>query len=102
MDGETVKAETMDICVRAISVGALHKAYPMTGAICTGACASIEGTLAWEMCRKTCRQGDESTVRLGHASGVTDVIVKFDGDKVLSGGVIRTARRIMDGYVYIR
>ncbi|MBR1895225.1 MAG: PrpF protein [Pyramidobacter sp.] len=102
MDGETVKAETMDICVRAISVGALHKAYPMTGAICTGTCASIEGTLAWEMCRKTCRKGNESTVRLGHASGVTDVIVKFDGDKVLSGGVIRTARRIMDGYVYIR
>ncbi len=102
MDGETVTADKMDICVRAISVGALHKAYPMTGAVCTGACASIEDTIAWEVCRKSCRRGNESTVRLGHSSGVTDVIVKFDGDKVLSGGVIRTARRIMDGYVYIK
>ena len=30
MDKHTVQAESMDICCRAISVGALHKAYPMT------------------------------------------------------------------------
>ena len=102
MDGEAVAAGQMDICVRAVSVGAMHKAYPMTGAICTGACASIEGTIAWEACRKGRRQGGESVVRLGHASGVTDVIVKFDGEKILSGGVIRTARRIMDGFIYIK
>ena len=28
MDGNIVKKENMDLCVRAISVGALHKAYP--------------------------------------------------------------------------
>jgi len=26
----------------------------------------------------------------------------MDGEKVLKGGVTRTARRIMDGFVYIR
>ena len=41
-------------------------------------------------------------VRLGHSSGITDVDVKMDGENVLKGGVTRTARRIMDGYVYIR
>lgn len=38
---------------------------------------------------------------LGHASGVTDV-KEMDGDRVVKGGVLRTARRIMDGTVYIR
>lgn len=41
MDKVTVKAEDMDLCVRAISVGALHKAYPMTVAVATGAAAKI-------------------------------------------------------------
>ncbi len=42
------------------------------------------------------------TVMLGHASGVTDVDMEMDGDRVVKGGVLRTARRIMDGTVYIR
>ena len=41
-------------------------------------------------------------IRIGHASGVTDVNMEMDGDKVIKGGVLRTARRIMDGYVYVR
>jgi len=102
MDGNEVKAASMDLCVRAISVGSLHKAYPMTVAICTGACAVLEGTIAHEACRAPGRSGNEFTVRLGHSSGVTDVVIKTDGEKVLSGGVIRTARRIMDGHIYIR
>ena len=42
MDGNEVKADTMDLCCRAISVGALHKAYPMTVAVGTGAAARIQ------------------------------------------------------------
>lgn len=98
MDGDTVSADDMDICVRAISVGALHKAYPMTVAVGTGAAAKIPGTIVYEACRKN----DTGSVRLGHSSGVTEVNMKMDGEKVLAGGVTRTARRIMDGYVYVR
>lgn len=98
MDGDIVKAEDMDICVRAISVGALHKAYPMTVAVGTGAAALIPGTIVYETVRKT----GKSIVKLGHSSGVTEAVMKMDGEKVLMGGVTRTARRIMDGFVYIR
>ena len=35
-------------------------------------------------------------------SGVTEVDVKMGGEKVIKGGVTRTARRIMDGWVYVR
>ena len=99
MDKNQVKAEDMDLCVRAISVGALHKAYPMTVAVGTGAAARIPGTIVYETL-KVPLEGD--IIRLGHSSGITDVDIKMDGEKVLKGGVTRTARRIMDGFVYIR
>ena len=99
MDGNEVKADTMDLCCRAISVGALHKAYPMTVAIGTGAAARISGTIVNEIVKPA---PDQDIIRLGHASGVTEVDVKMDGEKVIKGGVTRTARRIMDGWVYVR
>lgn len=99
MDGNEVKADTMDLCCRAISVGALHKAYPMTVAVGTGAAARIPGTIVNEIVNPA---PDQDIIRLGHASGVTEVDVKMDGEKVSKGGVTRTARRIMDGWVYVR
>lgn len=99
MDGNEVKADTMDLCCRAISVGALHKAYPMTVAVGTGAAARIQGTIVNEIVKPA---PDQDIIRLGHASGVTEVDVKMGGEKVIKGGVTRTARRIMDGWVYVR
>ena len=99
MDGNEVKADTMDLCCRAISVGALHKAYPMTVAVGTGAAARISGTIVNEIVKPA---PDQDIIRLGHASGVTEVDVKMGGEKVIKGGVTRTARRIMDGWVYVR
>ena len=99
MDGNPVRAESMDICCRMISVGTMHKAYPMTYAVGTGAAAMIPGTIASEMA------GDmtsRTSVRLGHASGAMEVLVDMDGEEVRKAGVVRTARRIMDGFVYIR
>ena len=59
----------------------------------------IPGTIVYETL-KAPLEGD--IIRLGHSSGITDVDIKMDGEKVLKGGVTRTARRIMDGFVYIR
>ncbi len=98
MSGLEVKAGSMDLCARCISVGALHKAYPMTISVATGAAACIDGTVAHEFYRKT----GSNIIRLGHASGVTGVDMKLDGERVIKGGVTRTARRIMDGFIYIR
>ncbi len=99
MDGNQVKAEDMDICVRAVSVGALHKAYPMTVAVGTGSAARLSGTIVSET---AVNDKGADVVRLGHSSGITGVDIKMDGEAILKGGVTRTARRIMDGYVYIR
>lgn len=99
MDGNEVKGQDMDLCVRAISVGSLHKAYPMTVAVGTGAAARIPGTIVYETAKNP---KDQDIVRLGHSSGITDVDIKMEGERVIKGGVTRTARRIMDGFVYVR
>ncbi len=98
MDGNKVLAGQMDLCARAISVGALHKAYPMTVAVATGAAAKIKGTIVSEMASHS----SANTLKIGHSSGVTNVYIEVKDEHVVKGGVTRTARRIMDGYVYIR
>lgn len=98
LDGKIVKADDMDLCIRSLSLGTLHKAVPMTVSVATGAASKIPGTIVNALARKT----DQEGVRLGHTSGITTVTMKMDGEKVLQGGVVRTARRIMDGCVYIR
>lgn len=99
MDGNSVKAEDMDICCRAVSVGKIHKAYPMTVAVATGAAVKIEGTMVNDLIKP---KKDQDIISIGHSSGVTKVDMKIDGEEVIKGGVTRTARRIMDGYVYVR
>lgn len=99
LDGNIIKESDMDICVRAISVGKLHKAYPMTVAIATGSAARLKGTIVNELIESNM---DNDIIRLGHTSGITPVDIKMNEDKIIKGGVVRTARRIMDGFVYIK
>lgn len=99
MDKNEVKSNDMDICVRAISVGMMHKAYPMTVAVATGSAARIKGTIVNELTNPT---SDQEIIKLGHSSGITEVDVKVEGKKIIKGGVTRTARRIMDGFVYVK
>lgn len=99
MDGNRASREDMDLCCRMISLGVMHKAYPMTYAIATAAAALLEGTIVHDMLAKD-KQGP--VIRLGHASGCTSVTVCMNGGEVEKAGIVRTARRIMDGYVYIK
>lgn len=84
------------LCVLAFSMQKVHRALPMTGALCTGAAARVSGTIVQRAA------GDApATVRIRHPKGVAEVIVD-DVDGLRSLGVVRTARRIMDGLVYPR
>lgn len=99
LDNIKTNKEDMDICVRAISVGSVHKAYPITGYVATGAAAKIEGTIVYDIAKVS---DDRSVVRVGHSSGIGTVDVVKINDKIEKAGVVRTARRIMDGNIYIK
>lgn len=100
LDGQAVRKENMDLCVRAISMGKIHKAYPITVAVATGSAAFLAGTVAYGICGDNLKK--KNVLRLGHASGCMDVSVEVDAGKVEKVGIVRTARRIMDGFIYIR
>ena len=97
-DGATVPGEAMDLCSRVVSVGAFHKTHPITSGIALAAAASIGGTLARELVRPG---WDGGTLRIGHPFGTLEIKIVMDGQEVLKAGTVRTARRIMDGNVYV-
>lgn len=100
LDGRIVEEEEMDICARAVSCGLVHKAFPVTTSIALGTAARTEGTVVSELLRK--EREDEKLVRIGHVSGIFPVTVTSDNEEIKKVSVVRTARRIMDGYVYVK
>jgi len=99
LGGGINRREQMDLCVRAVSIGAIHKAIPLTVAAATCVAAMLKGTVVNDV---TAAHEDTDQIRLGHASGVTTVSAQIEGeDRVMRAGMVRTARRIMDGFVYV-
>lgn len=102
--GILISASEMDVVVRMLSMGIPHGAYPITGAVGTAGAARITGTVVQEMVPPA--QQHSPTVRLAHPSGTiqvrADVRIEEGQFKYVCGTVYRTARRIMEGFVYIR
>jgi 2-methylaconitate cis-trans-isomerase PrpF len=90
-----------DFGVRVISAGLPHGAIPLTGAMCLAVAARIPGSLVQTLLSA---RGDE-LLRIAHASGIIDVAAKveMEDDAVIAreAVVYRTARRLMDGRVFI-
>ena len=99
-----VEASEVDIVARMTALQKLHKAYAVTGAVCLGAAAKVEGTIVNEIFRRV-QPGNPSAVRIGHPSGTIQVeigIEKKNGSLELTKAALaRTARLLMDGHVYV-
>jgi 2-methylaconitate cis-trans-isomerase PrpF len=102
--GSEVKATETDLVSRMMFMQIMHKTYAGSGAICTGIASLIEGTVVNEVVRKGAIA--EKKVRIGHPGGIMEVESEIEtvGSSFLvkRAAIGRTARRIMDGYVYIR
>ncbi len=104
LQGQTVREDEADLLVRLLGGRplALHKAYAATAAAATAVAARIPGTVAHEVSR---RRADEEVV-LGHPSGTFPVRVRVSGEpgawRVERASYSRTARRLMEGYAFVR
>ena len=103
LDGSQAAAAQMDICTRVISVFQCHKACPLTAASAISVAVKIPGTIVAELTGAV-----SDSVRIGHPSGVMTMYPYVEGEqgdlgKIQVSGVAvqRTARRIMDGTLYI-
>ncbi len=104
ISGGTVKAKEVDLVSRLLFMLKMHKTYPVTGTVCTGAAVRIPGTVAWDVLREEAKS--RMTVQIGHPGGIIPVEAEAEtknGETVMKRiGVYRTARKIMDGYAYVR
>lgn len=102
--GERLTAEDADVTVRMISIRQPHRAVPLTGAMCLAVASRIEGTVVSQIARPSRSPGDP--VRIAQPSGLTVVgaAVRRNGEKWFaeSATVYRTARRLMEGWVFVR
>ena len=100
LSGERLEPEDMDFAARMVSVGRPHRAVPLTAALCLGVAARVEGTLVHE----SSRAAAGSDIRIGHPSGIALVAAEVSGNgpgaHAERAVVYRTARRLMDGFVY--
>jgi hypothetical protein len=103
--GADVGGGDMDLVGRFLSMGTAHRSYPVTGAICTGAAAVVEGSVVRELSQAPVRAGEPTTVRIANPYGVSDVRVRWEqaggGVHVLGAAVGRTARCLMEGHAHV-
>lgn len=104
ISGAKVAANDVDLVSRLLFMLRMHKTYPITGTVCTGAAVRIPGTVAWDVLRDEAKS--RMTVNIGHPGGVIPVEAEAEtknGETVMKRiGVYRTARMIMDGHAYVR
>lgn len=100
--GRRIAASEIDLTGRGLSMQRPHRAYAGTVAVCTAAAAGIPGTLLADIVGD--RPADRP-LRIGHPGGVMLVEGRVEigpNGPILAGAAIeRTARRIMDGVVYV-
>lgn len=101
--GEHIRADQVDLVARLASMQKMHRAYMVTGAVSTSVASQVEGSVVWNVLSERAKGADR--ILIGQPYGPMEVSVaieKREGEIIFSkAGVVRTARRIMDGYVYV-
>lgn len=103
LGGRIVLAAEVDFISRLMFMQQMHKTYAGTSTVCTGVASKLVGTIVHEAAKP--EAADRVDVFIGHPAGVieTESRVALIGNeyKVERATLGRTARRIMDGYVYL-
>lgn len=97
IDGTQVSPEEIDFVSRDMFMQIMHKTYSGTATVCTGCAAVTPGTLVYELRG----QRESGLVRIGHPGGIIECDTTVENGKITRAIFGRTARRIMEGYVYV-
>lgn len=94
-----IKKDEVDFVSRLMFMQVLHKTYAGTATACTGAAAKIKGTLVNQVIENI---DQKEIIRIGHPAGVIPVAAQVDeNNTVKKAALIRTARRLMEGYALL-
>jgi 2-methylaconitate cis-trans-isomerase PrpF len=96
-----IGAEQVDLVSRMISMGKTHRTFAGTSSMCLAVAAAVPGTLVQTVARRAL----PDRVRIGHPAGIMEIGAKVQPEgedwRVESVTTQRTARRIMDGWIYV-
>ncbi|MCH7831541.1 MAG: PrpF family protein [Proteobacteria bacterium] len=103
LSGKKVSAADGDLTARLVSSGNVHRALPLTGALCLAVAARIDGTVVQRHLRPSAGDGDD--IRMIQPSGILPVACTVkrtaDGWVAEQAAVTRTQRRLFEGTVLI-
>lgn len=101
--GQDIASTAIDLVVRTKALKVIHKAYAVTGGICTATAALLPGTVVYEVVSERAKASGQVT--LGHPSGTFSFAIDLTCDNqaitLHKAGVARTARPIMEGFAYV-
>lgn len=101
LSGRTVREQDVDVVSRLMFMQQAHKTYAGTSTVCTGVASRLPGTLVNEATREGRRNAP--SVRIGHPAGVIETEIDVADDGTVKRATLgRTARRIMEGHVFVR
>ncbi len=100
--GLAIRRSDVDVLARGLSMQRPHAAYAATVAIATGAASGIPGTVVEQAQQRL----SAASLRIGHPGGVLTVEAEIDltsprAPRLVRAVLPRTARRIMDGIIYV-
>jgi 2-methylaconitate cis-trans-isomerase PrpF len=117
--GNTVTERDADIVARLLFMLHVHKTYPGTGSVATGAAARVPGTIVYEQLNEDAKS--RIPLRIGHPGGVMVIEASARRDTGTGAGTgtgaatdtpvtpvferlayVRTARRLMEGTAYVK
>ena len=104
-DGKDICGKEIDIVSRLVFMQKMHKTHPGTGTVAMGSCARIPGSIVHQVLSE--RGKNSRTIIIGHPAGIIPVVseleVKGENEfELKNAAILRTARIIMDGTVYVR
>lgn len=91
------KASDMDLVIRMMSMQRPHQALAITGAICATAGVFLKDTILSDIVTV-----NQEMVRLAHPAGIMQTKIDLLAGHISAIKVIRTARTILEGYVYTK
>jgi 2-methylaconitate cis-trans-isomerase PrpF len=96
-----IGVDQVDLVSRMISMGKTHRTFAGTSSMCLAVAAAVPGTLVHAVARRAL----PDRVRIGHPAGIMEIGAKVQPEgedwRVESVTTQRTARRIMDGFIYV-
>lgn len=103
-DGKDIAKEDVDIVSRLLFMQKMHKTHPVTGTVCMSAAARVPGSIVNQVLSE--RGKNNRKIIIGHPAGVIPVVSELEIENgtydLKTAAILRTARTIMDGQVYVR